>query len=55
MLVDGDISSINKQSIFTSIRGVYQLLKIQIYVSILQNGWVTLDQLSIKTSTRGVY
>ena len=29
MLVDGDISSINKQSIFTSIRGMYQLLKIR--------------------------
>ena len=25
------------------------------YVSVLQNGWVTLGQLSIKASTRGVY
>ena len=29
-------------SLFTSTRGVYQLLQIQIYVNVLQNGWVTL-------------
>ena len=34
---------------------VYQLLQIQIYVSALEDGWVTLDPLSIKGSTRGVY
>ena len=42
-------------SLFTSTRGVYQLLQIQIYVSVLQNGWVTLGQFSIKASTRVVY
>ena len=34
---------------------VYQLLQIRIYVSVLQNGWVTLGQLSIRASKRGVY
>ena len=41
-------------SLFTSTRGVYQLLQIQTYVSVLQNGWVTLGQLSIKASTIGL-
>ena len=31
------------------------MLQIQIYVSVLQNGWVTLGQLSIRASKRGVY
>ena len=33
---------------------VYQLLQIRIYVSVLQNGYVTLGQLSIRASKRGV-
>ena len=33
---------------------VYQLLQIGIYVSVLQNGYVTLGQLSIRASKRGV-
>ena len=52
--VDGDIWSINKENIFTSTRGVYQLPQIRIYVSVLQNGWVTLGQLSIRASKRCV-
>ena len=34
---------------------MYKLIQVQIYVSVLQNRWVTLGQLRIKASTRGVY
>ena len=34
---------------------MYQFPQIEIYVGVLQNGWVTLGQLSNKASTRGVY
>ena len=51
----GDIGSIWHQSLLTSTRSLYQLLRIQIYASVLENGWVKLDPLSIKGSERGVY
>ena len=40
---------------FTATRGVHHLLQIQIHVSVLKYGWVTLRPLSVKVSTRGVY
>ena len=46
----GDIGSIKHLSLFTSKRGVYLLLQILKYVSVLQNGWVTLGPLSNKAN-----
>ena len=54
----GDIGSINHLSLFTCTRGVYLLLQIQIYVSVLQKSMGdigSIKQYSWSISTRGVY